>query len=131
MGAFVANKLVKLLIAKGIQIKNARILILGITFKENCPDIRNTKIVDIRAELLEFGCRVDILDPWAINSEVSAEFGFDLVGNVNDIDLASYQGVILGVAHSEFSSLNIRTNDHCVIYDVKGMLPAQHVDDRL
>ena len=131
MGAFVANKLVKLLIAKGIQIKNARILILGITFKENCPDIRNTKIVDIRAELLEFGCRVDILDPWAINSEVSAEFGFDLVGNVNDIDLASYQGVVLGVAHSEFSSLNIRTNDHCVIYDVKGILPAQHVDDRL
>ena len=131
MGAFVANKIIKLLIAKGIQIKNARILILGITFKENCPDIRNTKIVDIRKELLEFGCVVDIYDPWANAHEVEHEFGFSILSRVSEQDLSQYQGIILGVSHSEFTQLSLETSPSKVIYDVKGVLNPQTIDARL
>jgi UDP-N-acetyl-D-galactosamine dehydrogenase len=131
MGAFVANKLIKLLIAKGIQIKNARILILGITFKENCPDVRNTKIVDIRSELLEFGCQVDVYDPWASETEVLHEFNIPLLQNLTPDDLNHYQAVVLGVAHEEFLSLPLKNNDLQVIYDVKGILPANISDARL
>jgi UDP-N-acetyl-D-galactosamine dehydrogenase len=131
MGAFVANKLIKLLIAKGIQIKNARILILGITFKENCPDVRNTKIVDIRSELLEFGCQVDVYDPWANVSEVLHEFNIPLLQNLTPDDLNHYQAVVLGVAHQEFLSLPLKNSDLQVIYDVKGILPANIADARL
>jgi UDP-N-acetyl-D-galactosamine dehydrogenase len=131
MGAFVANKLIKLLIAKGIQIKNARVLILGITFKENCPDVRNTKIVDIRSELLEFGCQVDVYDPWASETEVRHEFNISLLQNLTPDDLNNYQAVILGVAHEEFLSLPLKNNDLQVIYDVKGILPANIADARL
>jgi UDP-N-acetyl-D-galactosamine dehydrogenase len=131
MGAFVANKIIKLLIAKGIQIKNARILILGITFKENCPDIRNTKIVDIRKELLEFGCLVEIYDPWANTLEVEHEFGFSILSSVSEEDLDQYQGVILGVSHSEFAQLSLQTSPSRVIYDVKGVLNPQRIDARL
>jgi UDP-N-acetyl-D-glucosamine/UDP-N-acetyl-D-galactosamine dehydrogenase len=131
MGAFVANKIIKLLIAKGIQIKNARILILGITFKENCPDIRNTKIVDIRKELLEFGCLVDIYDPWANTLEVEHEFGFSILSRVSEEDLAQYEGIILGVSHAEFAQLALQTSPSKVIYDVKGVLNPQRIDARL
>lgn len=131
MGAFVANKIIKLLIAKGIQIKNARILILGITFKENCPDIRNTKIVDIRKELLEFGCLVDIYDPWASTLEVEHEFGFSILSRVSEEDLAQYEGIILGVSHAEFAHLALQTSPSKVIYDVKGVLNPQRIDARL
>lgn len=131
MGAFVANKIIKLLIAKGIQIKNARILILGITFKENCPDIRNTKIVDIRKELLEFGCLVDIYDPWANTLEVEHEFGFSILSRVSEEDLAQYEGIILGVSHAEFAQLTLQTSPSKVIYDVKGVLNPQRIDARL
>ena len=131
MGAFVANKLIKLLIAKGIQIKNARILILGITFKENCPDVRNTKIVDIRSELLEFGCQVDVYDPWASETEVLHEFNIPLLQNLTPDNLNHYQAVVLGVAHEEFLSFPLKNNDLQVIYDVKGILPASIADARL
>ena len=131
MGAFVANKLIKLLIAKGIQIKNARVLILGITFKENCPDVRNTKIVDIRSELLEFGCQVDVYDPWASETEVRHEFNIPLLQNLAPDDLNNYQAVVLGVAHEEFLYLPLKNNDLQVIYDVKGILPANIADARL
>jgi UDP-N-acetyl-D-galactosamine dehydrogenase len=131
MGAFVANKLIKLLIAKGIQIKNARVLILGITFKENCPDVRNTKIVDIRSELLEFGCEVDVYDPWASETEVRHEFNIPLLQNLAPEHLNNYQAVVLGVAHEEFLSLPLKNNDLQVIYDVKGILPANIADARL
>ena len=131
MGAFVANKIIKLLIAKGIQIKNARILILGITFKENCPDIRNTKIVDIRKELLEFGCLVDIYDPWANTLEVEHEFGFSILSSASEEDLDQYQGIILGVSHTDFAQLSLQTSPSRVIYDVKGVLNPQRIDARL
>ena len=130
MGAFVANKLVKLMIGKGLPIKYSKILILGITFKENCPDIRNTRIVDIRQELIEFGCEVDILDPWANVKEVEHEYGFTIKTDVN-IDLSQYSGIILGVSHNEFSKLNIACNPSQVIYDVKGVLGVDKADARL
>jgi UDP-N-acetyl-D-galactosamine dehydrogenase len=130
MGAFIANKIVKLMIAKNLPIKNAKVLILGITFKENCPDIRNTKIVDIRKELLEFGCQVDILDPWANPDEVKHEYGFDIDTDIN-MDWSIYSGVVLSVAHKEFEQLNIKKSENRVVYDVKGMLNPNHTDGRL
>lgn len=130
MGAFVANKMIKLMIAKGLAIKNARVLILGITFKENCPDIRNTKIVDIRKELIEFGCNVDIIDPWADSCEMQIEYGFSILSDLN-IDLTCYSGIILGVAHSEFKTLKIESNENCAVYDVKGILKKGTADARL
>ena len=131
MGAFVANKMIKLLISKGIQIKNARVLILGITFKENCPDIRNTKIVDIRKELLEFGCIVDIYDPWANSDELLGEYGFTLLTELSKKDLLIYQGIILGVAHDQFKDLDIEKVQNQVIFDVKGFLAPGISDGRL
>jgi UDP-N-acetyl-D-galactosamine dehydrogenase len=130
MGAFVANKLVKLMIGKGLPIKDSKILILGITFKENCPDIRNTRIVDIRQELIEFGCEVDVLDPWASVEEVEHEYGFTIKTDVN-INLGQYSGIILGVSHAEFSKLNIASSPSQVVYDVKGALDIDKADARL
>jgi UDP-N-acetyl-D-glucosamine/UDP-N-acetyl-D-galactosamine dehydrogenase len=130
MGAFVANKLIKIMIGKGLPIKNAKVLILGITFKENCPDIRNTKIVDIRQELIEFGCDVDVLDPWAISDEVKHEYGFSIISDIN-INLNIYSGIILGVAHDAFSGLKIDTNESRAVYDVKGVLIKGLADARL
>jgi UDP-N-acetyl-D-galactosamine dehydrogenase len=130
MSSFVANKFVKLLIKKGLPIKNAKILILGITFKENCPDIRNTRVVEIRQELLEFGCDVDILDPWVDKVEVKKEYGFDIMQDVA-INYSIYSGIILAVSHNEFKNLPIATNNSTVIYDLKGMLSKEKVDARL
>jgi len=130
MGAFVANKLIKLMIGKGLAIKDSKVLILGITFKENCPDIRNTKIVDIRKELLEFGCLVDVVDPWASSAEVNEEYGFSLISSL-EMDLDEYSGIVLGVAHEEFLTLGIQTNELKAIYDVKGVLKREMVDGLL
>lgn len=130
MGAFVANKIIKLMIAKGLAIKNARVLIMGITFKENCPDIRNTKIVDIRKELIEFGCKVDVIDPWANSEEVFEEYGFHLL-NESKLELTAYSGIVLGVAHQAFNDLNIVKSKSTAIYDVKGVLGGDIVDGKL
>ena len=130
MGAFVANKLIKIMIGKGLPIKNAKILILGITFKENCPDFRNTRIVDIRRELLEFGCQVEILDPWASPEEVKHEYGFEILTDMS-ITMSVYSGIILGVAHAEFKDLNLAASQEQAVYDVKGILSLDKVDGRL
>jgi UDP-N-acetyl-D-galactosamine dehydrogenase len=130
MSSFVANKFIKLLIKKGLPIKDAKILILGITFKENCPDIRNTRVVEIRQELLEFGCDVDILDPWVDKYEVKNEYGFDIMQNVA-INFSIYTGIILAVSHNEFKNLPITTNTSTVIFDLKGILHKDIVDARL
>jgi UDP-N-acetyl-D-galactosamine dehydrogenase len=130
MGAFVANKLIKLMIGKGLPIKDAQVVILGITFKENCPDIRNTKIVDIRKELLEFGCLVDVVDPWASSEDVKVEYGFSLL-NISDLHLNKYSGVILSVAHEEFKELGLGKSETCAVYDVKGFLNKSLVDGKL
>ncbi|MCC8424851.1 nucleotide sugar dehydrogenase [Mucilaginibacter sp. UR6-11] len=130
MGMFVANKLVKLMINGGHKIKGAKVLILGITFKENCPDIRNTKVVDIYNELRQFGITVDIYDPWANAKDVKDEYKLDLLTSLN----SDYDGVVLAVAHQEFSNLdlnNITSNKNAVIYDTKAFLNRSIVNGRL
>lgn len=131
MPEFIAGKVVKLMIQKGIQVKNANSLILGVTFKENCPDIRNTKVVDIYAELKQYGLNVDIYDPWADKEEVKSEYNLDTLENlVND---KKYEVVILAVSHKEFKELDINSlkNKESVLFDVKAFLDRDAVDARL
>ncbi len=133
MGAFVANQLVKLMIKKEHKINNSRVLVLGITFKENCPDIRNSKVIDIIKELKSYGCVVDVFDPWADKEEVKHEYGIDLLCDINDIKDKAFEGIILAVAHDQFRELDfisLRTNGS-VVYDVKGILRRNLIDDRL
>lgn len=133
MGAFVANKLVKLMIKKDHRVSDARVLVLGITFKENCPDIRNSKVIDIIRELKEFNCTVDVYDPWADAEEVKHEYGIDIITNVASLSSVNYSGVVLAVAHKKFRELDLQTlrQNGTVIYDVKGVLNRDLVDDRL
>jgi UDP-N-acetyl-D-glucosamine/UDP-N-acetyl-D-galactosamine dehydrogenase len=133
MGAFVANQLVKLMIKKEHKINNARVLVLGITFKENCPDIRNSKVIDIINELKSFGCIIDVFDPWAEKEEVKREYGIDILCTFEETKNKSYQGTVLAVAHNQFKQfdfLSYRKNG-CVIYDVKGILNRELIDNRL
>jgi len=130
MGAFVATKVIKLMIQKGIQIKGAKVLILGITFKENCPDIRNTKVVDIHKELLSYNASVDIYDPWANKAEVNEVYGINLI---EELDLSLYQAIILSVAHTEFEQIdfnNLKKKD-LVIFDTKAVIDLANTDARL
>lgn len=129
MGSHVANNLIKLLVSKNIPIKNSKVLILGITFKENCPDIRNTKIIDVINELKEFEVNVDVFDPNANHGEVKKVLGIDLLDNINNLNI--YDGIILAVAHDEFVSLNLKSSPSRVVYDLKGIFPKQNVDKRL
>ncbi|MFN5375163.1 MAG: nucleotide sugar dehydrogenase [Chitinophagaceae bacterium] len=129
MGMFVANKVVKLMIEKEINVKGAKALILGVTFKEDCPDIRNSKVVDIYTELKNFGLQVDVYDPHANHHEVSEEYGISLIGN-----LSKYKAIVLAVAHKEFLSLDIESLKHsnaAVVFDIKGFLDRNHIDARL
>lgn len=129
MGMFVANKLVKLLAKKGQGIKDKKVLILGITFKENCPDIRNTRVIDVIDELQEFGLEVDVYDSFANKEEVKKEYNIDLITKISK----DYQAVILAVAHNEFKLLdwnNIIKKD-TVLFDLKGFLPKNLVTARL
>ncbi len=129
MGIFVANKVIKLMIRKGIQIKGAKALILGITFKENCPDTRNTRVVDIYTELKEYGLQVVVYDPWADKEEVKKEYNIDLLSTPslnNDV-------VILAVAHDTFAQLEIKDiiSDNATIFDLKSFLDKDLVSSRL
>ena len=130
MGAFVATKVIKLMIQKGIQIKGAKVLILGITFKENCPDIRNTKVVDIHKELITYNTTVDIYDPWANKEDVKYECGIDLI---EQLDLSKYQAIILAVSHKEFEQINFINlkNKNTVIFDTKAAIDLVNTDARL
>ena len=129
MGNHVAVELVKLMIRKDLKVKDSKILILGFTFKEDCPDFRNTRIIDIYNELLKFDVIVDIFDPWADMVEVKNEYGVDIY---NSLPTKIYSAVILAVAHKEFLNLNIKSlMDNGVIFDVKGLLPKELVDLRL
>lgn len=129
MGMFVANKLVKLLAKKGHKIKDADVLILGITFKENCPDIRNTRVIDVVEELEGFGLNVDVYDSFADKNEVKHEYNIDLIENISK----SYKAVILAVAHDEFKKLdwNDIASEDTVVFDLKGFLPKDKVTARL
>ena len=121
MGIYVANQVIKLMIKKGHKIEGSNILVLGITFKENCTDTRNTRVVDVVHELKEFGCNVDIYDPWADPEEVKHEYNLSLLQDAN-IDLSSHQAVVLAVAHNEFKDLDLTKNENCVVYDIKSIL---------
>jgi len=129
MGLFVANKLVKLLIQKGKKIGGAKTLMLGITFKENCPDIRNSRVVDIYRELSDFGMEVDVYDPWANKAEVKKEHGIDLVADLG----AKYDAIVLTVAHQEFLNLPYTSlkAENGIIFDIKSVLDRTLVDARL
>jgi UDP-N-acetyl-D-glucosamine/UDP-N-acetyl-D-galactosamine dehydrogenase len=131
MGEYVAHEVVKLMIKKNITVKGARILLLGITFKENCPDVRNTKVVDIVHTLKDYDTDIVIFDPWANPVEVKHEYGLDCVNELGDI--CDYDAVILAVAHDKFKSLDIQKlcKNNNVIYDVKGVLAKDAVDGRL
>lgn len=131
MGAYVAEQTVKCMNKKGVMVKDAKILLLGITFKENCPDVRNTKIVDIYHTLEEYTKNITVFDPWANGDHVKHEYGLDIV---NELPAGEkYDAVILGVAHKEFLELDVKSlvKDGGVIYDVKGILPRDIVDGRL
>lgn len=130
MGLFISNKIVKLLISKGIVIANARAIILGFTFKENCPDIRNTKVIDIYKELNHFGVKVEIYDPHVSKDEVFIEYGIQILDQIVD----QYEVIILAVGHDIFLDLNydkIRATEKSIIYDVKSFLDRRIVDARL
>ncbi|MDA9358853.1 nucleotide sugar dehydrogenase [Flavobacteriaceae bacterium] len=129
MGLFVANKVVKLMNKKGIPIRKAKALILGITFKENCPDIRNSKVPDIYEELKSFGMEVDVYDPHAQPQEVKQEYAIDLASS-----MSTYDAIILAVSHKEFLALDVtglKKNQASVIYDIKAILDPSIVDSRL
>lgn len=130
MGAYVAEQTIKCMNKKGVMVKDAKILLLGVTFKENCPDIRNTKIVDIYHTLSEYTSNITIYDPWADAAHVAHEYGLEVV---NTLPQGKFDAVILGVAHKAFAELDIRSllAPNGVVYDVKGVLPRDIVDARL
>ena len=133
MGAYVANQVVKLMIKKNHQIQDAKVLVLGLTFKENCPDIRNTRVVDIISELKEFGCMVDLYDPWAEANEVNHEYNLELQNSDCMKKMNNYSAVILAVAHKQFLELDVKgiKNSKTVFYDLKGLFPKDQSDGRL
>ena len=129
MGVFIANKVIKLMIQKGLSIKGSKALILGVTFKENCPDIRNSKVVDIHNELRQFGINVDVYDPNANKEEVSSVYDINLI-SIPD----SYDAVIIAVAHDEFLKMSfddLKKSQQSVVYDVKASLDKGKTDGRL
>ncbi len=132
MGKYVAERVVKLMIKKGHTILNSRILQLGITFKENCPDIRNSHAVDVVRCLKEFSCDVTVYDPWADPAEVEREYGIVSRKNVAEL-AADYDAVILAVSHRQFAGLDVAAfgKENAVIFDIKGILPKENVTGRL
>lgn len=130
MGMFVANKVIKLMIGKGQRVLGAKVLILGITFKENCPDIRNSRVIDICNELKQFGVNVKVFDPHADKKEVEHEYKIKLENEIG----ANYDAIILAVSHNEFLDIDyskIRNGNHTVIFDTKACLPIDIIDARL
>lgn len=133
MGAYVANQTIKCMNKKGVMVKDSKILILGITFKENCPDIRNTKVVDIYHTLEEYTDNITVYDPWANAEHVKHEYGIEVENSKDKIQESKYDAVILAVAHKEFLDMDVRAlvKEGGVVYDVKGVLPREVVDARL
>ncbi|QRP65564.1 Vi polysaccharide biosynthesis UDP-N-acetylglucosamine C-6 dehydrogenase TviB [Rhodanobacter sp. FDAARGOS 1247] len=134
MGQHVASEVVKLMIGKGHAIKGSRVLVLGLTFKENCPDLRNTRVVDLIAEFESYGAVVDIYDPWADAIEAKREYGLSLLAE--EPKVGAYDAVVLAVAHDEFKPAGANrarawANGRAVLYDIKGVLPRNEVDGRL
>lgn len=130
MGEYVANQVIKLMLKKGIQVLNSNILILGFTFKENCPDVRNTKVIDIYRALKEYNLNITVYDPWANPAVAKHEYGIDIT---NELPTGKYNAAIAAVAHKEFEGLDVASllNNNHVIYDVKWTLNPEIVDGRL
>ena len=127
MGKYIAEQVVKAMIKKDIPVNRAKVLMLGITFKENCPDVRNTKIVDVVAALEDFGAEVSIYDPWANPAELKHEYGLDCINELSNVrhpePVKGYDAIVLGVAHNEFLKLDLKDlcKENAVVYDVKGL----------
>ena len=132
MGQFVAQETVKMMLKKNIEVKNANVLVLGITFKENCPDIRNSRAIDVVRELQDYQLNVDVYDPWAAPEEVKEEYGLDLISDIQNTDV-KYDAVLAVVAHNEFKNLDLNkyTKENALIYDVKAIYPKEKSDLRL
>ena len=129
MGIYIANQVIKSMIKKGHKIEGAEVLVLGITFKENCPDIRNSKVIDLINELKEFGCIVDSHDPWADFEDVKKEYNISLIEDIEK----KYDAIILAVSHSKFKEINLLKNkkENSIIFDIKSFLPQSIADERL
>ncbi|GHV09358.1 UDP-glucose/GDP-mannose dehydrogenase [Campylobacterota bacterium] len=134
MGSYVASQTVKLMIKHGNRIDGAKVLVLGITFKENCPDIRNSRVIDIVDELREFGCAVEVCDPWANEAEVAHEYnGLKLTKEIASLKRGSYDALIVAVSHKLFAEIKPRSlvSENGVVFDVKGFFDKSEVDGRL
>lgn len=132
MGAYIAKEVIKLMLKKGIKVCRSRVLLMGMTFKENCPDIRNTRVIDIYNELLDYDIKVDVFDPWADPSEVKNEYDIDIIERPEPNQ--QYDGLILAVSHNEFNTIDVTSYIKLgkgVIYDVKGLLSKTISDARL
>ena len=128
MGNYIANQIIKLMVKKGQQIAHAKILILGITFKENCPDIRNSRVIDVITELQDFSTEVEVYDPWANKQEVMQKYGLTLI---DEIHAENYQTIVLAVAHNEFKQLELNKSEQQVIFDIKSFLDPAIIDGSL
>ncbi len=136
MGKYIVSEVVKLMLSRSLPVKHAKVLVLGLTFKENCPDIRNTKIVDLVAEFKDYGCDVDVCDPWASPEEVRREYNLSLTSDLSSLTSGTYDAVVLAVAHNEFKAMGpdaIRglLKPEGILYDIKYVLPKDSVDGRL
>jgi UDP-N-acetyl-D-galactosamine dehydrogenase len=133
MGAYVASEVVKLMLKKDIGVRNSSILILGFTFKENCPDVRNTKVIDIHKELNTYGVNVTIFDPWASPAAVLHEYGVKTFDRFDEVSNMQYDAIIMAVAHDQFKDINYKDlrKSNAVVYDIKSFVPLEHVDARL
>ena len=131
MGRHVTTQVIKLMMRKDIKVFDSKVLLLGFTFKENCPDIRNTRVIDIYKELKSFDVQVDVYDPWADAKEVEEEYGIDILSKGHMPNIKDYSAVVLAVAHNEFKSLGLKRSDAQVVFDVKSILPKGDVDGRL
>jgi UDP-N-acetyl-D-galactosamine dehydrogenase len=133
MGAYVASEVVKLMTVRGMKVAGARVLVLGLTFKENCPDLRNSKVVDVIHELEKYGARVDVWDPWVSRLEARHEYGITPIRNPVK---SQYDAIVAAVAHREFKELGVKAirrlgrRNH-VLYDIKYVFPKEDVDARL
>jgi UDP-N-acetyl-D-galactosamine dehydrogenase len=131
MGKHVATEVIKLMMRKDLKVIDSKVLILGFTFKEDCPDVRNTRVIDIYNELKSFDMEVCVYDPWADPSEVMHEYGIDIINGGLEPVLEEYSAIILAVAHKEFKAWPIKKSDNQVVYDVKSVLNKDLVDARL
>jgi len=124
MGIYVANQIIKLMIKKGHKIEKANVLVLGITFKENCPDIRNSRVIDVINELKDFECNVSVYDAWADSKDVEREYGFPLISE-ETLNANKYDAVVLAVSHDRFKTIDIeslKTDENAIVYDIKSAL---------